>query len=151
MKYILIILMFLCSCSAEWHMKQAVRKNPKYKDSITYVKTVIHKDTIHDTIYIPKHDFQFTINALDGLVDSLTLLYTDSFVEVYGKIDSLQNMKFKGRIKEKLIYKDIIVHDTILVEQKCPPNVTIEEGYPKWYFWLLIFVILLLLIIKFLK
>jgi hypothetical protein len=141
----------LTSCSAEWHLRQAIKKNPKLGDTVVYYKTIIHTDTVHDTVFIPKHDFQFTVNALDGLADSLTLLYTDSFVEIYGKIDSLQNMKFKGRVKDRYIYRDVIVHDSILVEQKCPPNVTIIEGYPKWYLWLFVAIFVGIFLFKILK
>lgn len=149
MRYLLVFLMFLGSCSADWHLKQAIKKNPKLGDSSVFQKVIIHNDTIHDTIFVPKKDFEFTLNLLEGLMDSLQLVYSDSFIEIYGKLDSANNAKFKGKVKERYVPYTVYVHDSILVESKCPPNVTIIEGYPKWYFWigLVIFVLILVILV----
>jgi hypothetical protein len=39
-RFIIIFALFLCSCSAEWHLTRAILKDP----------TIIETDTIHDTI-----------------------------------------------------------------------------------------------------
>jgi hypothetical protein len=151
MRYLLVFLMFLGSCSADWHLKQAIKKNPKLGDSSVFHKVIIHNDTIHDTIYIPKKDFEFTLNLLDGLMDSLQLVYSDSFIEIYGKLDSANNAKFRGKVKERYIPYTVYIHDTISIEAKCPPNITVVDGYPKSYFWLGLVIFVLIFILWLLK
>jgi len=144
MKYLIPFLIFLGACSAEWHIKQAVRKNPSLTDSTKFVKVVVIHDTLYDTVYVPSHKFE--VNNIDGLTDSLTLLFSDSFVELYGKIDSL-GLSLKGKVKERLIPYTVYDVDTVIVETKCPPNVTVVEGYPKWYLWVVLGIFALILLI----
>lgn len=139
MRYLILIL-FLSSCSAEWHLRKAIKKNPEYgKPKIKY-ELVLYRDTIRDTIVVPHHDFSFNLDSLCNVVDSFNMVYSDSILTIYGKLDSLGKMKFKGKVKEKLIPFEVIVHDTIKVAVECPPAITINSGYPKWYLWLFIFI-----------
>lgn len=146
MRYLLVFLMFLGSCSAEYHLKQAIKKNPKYGDS-TYktiitekIKTIIVYDTIPGDSNI-----QYTTH----LVDSLHKVYNDSFTTVYQIINSL------GKVKTVVVRKPIYLHDTISVTLRdtiklaCPKQIVVQDGYPKWYFWLglVIFVLILTIIV----
>ena len=150
MRY-LFILLLLTSCSAEWHLKRAIKLNPSYGDSSKNIQMVIVHDTIHDTILVPSHKFSFTVDSLRGVLDSFSVVYNDSFLTIYGKLDSLGRHSFKGTIKERLIPYEVIIHDTSYIETKCPPSIVVNEGYPKYYLWILIGIFALLLIYKFVK
>lgn len=153
MKYlnIIVLFLFLTSCSAEWHLKRAIKKNPSYGDSTKTTTLVIVHDTIRDTLFVPDHKFEFTVDSLHNLMDSFNMVYNDSFVYIYGKLDSLGKLTFKGKVKERRIPYEVIVHDTVLVESKCPPNVTVINGYPKWYLWVLISIFATVILIKVFK
>jgi len=148
---IIVLLLFLTSCSAEWHLKRAIKKNPKYGDSTKTETLVIVHDTVHDTLFVPSHNFEFTLDSLHNLMDSFSVVYSDSFISVYGKLDSLGKLNFKGKVKERLIPFEVIVHDTVKIETKCPPSVTVIEGYPKWYLWVLICIFAIIVLIKIFK
>lgn len=147
----LILILFLSSCSAEWHLRKAIKKNPEYgKPKIKY-ELVLYRDTIRDTIIVPHHDFSFNLDSLCNVVDSFNMVYSDSILTIYGKLDSLGKVKFKGRVKEKLVPFEVIVHDTIKVAVECPPAITINSGYPKWYFWLISIIFALFTLYKAIK
>lgn len=148
--YIILMVFLLSACSAEWHLHRAIKKNPKYGDSTKVTQIIIVHDTIRDTILIPEHKFSFTIDSLRNALDVYNMVYNDSFLTIYGKLDSLGKIKFTGTVKEKKVPFEVIIHDTIKVETKCPQNITVVEGYPKWYFWVLIgiFALILILLIK---
>lgn len=143
---ILFFCLFLSACSAEYHLKQAIKKNPKYGDS-TYktiitekIKTVIIYDTLPGD-----SSFQYSSFYLDSLLK----VYNDSFTTVYQVIDKL------GKVKTTVVRKPIYLHDTLTftvrdtVKVACPEQINVQEGYPKWYFWLglLIFVAILVYLI----
>jgi len=147
MKYLIIILALLSSCTAEWHLKQAIKKNSKYGDS-TYKTVIFKKDTlikIYDTIP-GDSSFQFTILYRD----SLNKVFSDSFTTVYQTVDSL------NKVKTTVVRRPIFIHDSILVSVRdtvkveVPKTIELKEGYPIWYFWVLIaiFVLVLWLILK---
>jgi len=137
MRY-LIILLLLTSCSAEWHLHRAIKLNPKYGDSTKITKMVLVHDTIRDTILVPSHRFEFTIDSLRSSLDSFNMVYSDSFITIFGKLDSLGKIKMKGKIVEKRIPFEVIVHDTIQVDVQCPPSIVVSDGYPNLYLWVLI-------------
>lgn len=136
MKYLLILLLF-CSCSAEYHLKKALKKNPKLGDSTTKYIPYTKDTTIYVNIYI-KGDTgtQFSKRMLD----SLQQVYNDSFTSVFQLVDSLGNVKTEVIRKPFYIHDsvDVIIHDTI--QTKCPPQITVQEGYKKQWVWLLIII-----------
>ena len=147
----LMILLLMTSCSAEWHLLRAIKLNPKYGDSTKTTVQIILHDTVHDTLLVPSHEFDFTIDSLRNCLDSFSMVYNDSFVTVYGQLDSLGKLKFKGKVKERLVPFEVIIRDTIEKEIECPPSIIVEpSGYPKWYLWVLIgiFVVIIIFIKK---
>lgn len=57
MKRFLVIslVIFLSSCSAEWHLQQAIKKGIELsKDTLSLVDTIITKEVFHDTTVITK-------------------------------------------------------------------------------------------------
>lgn len=142
MRYLIFILFLITSCTAEWHLKQAIKKNPKYGDS-TYKTVIFKKDTlikIYDTIP-GDSSFQFTLFYRD----SLNKVFSDSFTTVYQSIDSL------NKVKTTVVRRPIYVRDSILVnivdtvKIDVPKTIEIKQGYPVWYFWVLIAIFVLVL------
>ena len=134
MKYLLILLLF-CSCSAEYHLRQAIKLNPKLVDSAIKYVPYIKDTTIYVKIYV-KGDS--TSQNSKQIIDSLQRVFNDSFTTVYQLVDSL------GNVKTNVVRKPFYVHDSIPFEVKIkipckfPPQIIVQEGYNKMWFWLLI-------------
>lgn len=142
-------MLILSACSAEYHLKQAIKKNPKlgepsvvlipyYKD--TNIIITIIGDTSDQTVKYKKWYKQ--------ALDSVTIAFNDSFVEVAQTIDSLGNLKTKVIRKP---YKDtiqLIIHDTIRYVNA--PKITLPEKEIeiKWYIWLLFIIFVAAVCIK---
>ena len=149
MKKIILLLLIFSSCSAEYHLKQAIKKNPKlgessvvlvpyYKD--TNILITIIGDTSDQTVKFKKWYKQ--------ALDSVTIAFNDSFVEVSQVIDSLGDLKTKVIRKPYHDTIQLVIHDTLRVQM--PGRITIEkEEFPiKWYWILLFFIIFLIVLDK---
>jgi len=119
----LILLSSLISCSAQWHLKKAVQKDPLIlvKDTLVVTDTVVSPpvaitDTVimkqHDTITLVKDRLKVKIVkvndtiTIDAICDSDTII---SIVEVpYEKILYVEKETFFDKIKT-LIYLLIII------------------------------------------
>lgn len=138
MKKLIFFLLVVSSCSAEYHLKQAIKKNPKLGDSTTvfvpyYKDTTITINIIGDTSDQNVKFKQWYKQAMD----SVAVAYNDSFVQVNQTIDSLGNLKTKVIRKPYTVTTQVIIHDT--VEIKIPPAITVKNGFEiKWYIWLLL-------------
>ena len=138
MKKLIFFLLVVSSCSADYHLKQAIKKNPKLGDSTVklvpyYKDTNIVINIIGDTSDQNVKFKQWYKQAMD----SVAVAYNDSFVQVNQTIDSLGNLKTKVIRKPYTITTQVIIHDT--VEIKVPPIITVKNGFEiKWYIWLLL-------------
>lgn len=138
MKKLIFLVLVLFSCSAEYHLKKAIKKNPKLGDSTTvlvpyYKDTIIEVKIIGDT---SNQDVKFK-KWYKQAMDSVAVAYNDSFVQVNQTIDSLGNLKTNVIRKPYTITTQVIIHDT--VEIKVPPVITVKNGFEiKWYIWLLL-------------
>jgi hypothetical protein len=61
-----------------------------------------------------------------------------------------KNFKLKGKVKEKLIHHEVIVHDTVPVEVPCPNPIYSLSKFEEFQIWLgrilgLLLVILLII------
>jgi hypothetical protein len=134
----LFFLLVVSSCSADYHLKQAIKKNPRLGDSTVklvpyYKDTNIVINIIGDTSDQNVKFKQWYKQAMD----SVAVAYNDSFVQVNQTIDSLGNLKTKVIRKPYTITTQVIIHDT--VEIKVPPAITVKNGFEiKWYIWLLL-------------
>ena len=134
----LFFLLVVSSCSADYHLKQAIKKNPKLGDSTVklvpyYKDTNIVINIIGDT---SDQNVKFK-KWYKQAMDSVAVAYNDSFVQVNQTIDSLGNLKTKVIRKPYTITTQVIIHDT--VEIKVPPAITVKNGFEiKWYIWLLL-------------
>lgn len=110
MRYLILISLLLTSCSAQWHLKRAIKKDPSIVKPDTFIKydtTIVFKDRILcDSFYTTEYD---------------TVVVQDSFV--YTKVI---------RIKDKIKVYTKCKGDTIRITEKIqlPPQVLFKEPSP---------------------
>ena len=115
----LILVLSLTSCSAQWHLKKAVQKDPLIlvKDTLVVMDTVVSPpvaitDTVimrqHDTITLVKDRLRVKIVkvndtiTIDAICDSDTII---SIVEVpYDKIVYVEKESLWDKVKNLAIY-----------------------------------------------
>jgi len=115
----LTLVLLLTSCSAQWHLKKAVHKDPTIleKDTLVVTDTVVSPpvaitDTVimkqHDTITLVKDRLRVNIVkvndtiTIDAICDSDTII---SIVEVpYDKIVYVEKESLWDKIKNLAIY-----------------------------------------------
>jgi hypothetical protein len=115
----LIVVLLLTSCSAQWHLKTAVRKDPLIleKDTLVVMDTVVSPpvaitDTVimkqHDTITLVKDKLRVKIVkvndtiTIDAICDSDTIVRT---IKVpYDKIVYVEKESVWDKIKSLAIY-----------------------------------------------
>ena len=120
----LILLTSLTSCSAQWHLKKAVQKNPMIlkKDTLVVQDTivvppVVLKDTVimkqHDTITLVKDRLRVKIVkvndtiTIDAICDSDTIVRT---IEVpYEKIVYVEKKTFWDKFKDMILMISILM------------------------------------------
>jgi len=123
---IILLLLVISSCSANYHLKMALKKNPKLGDSTTvlvpyYKDTTIVFTIVGDTSDQAKKFKEWYKQASD----SMTIAFNDSFVQVSQVIDSLGNLKTKVIRKPFTHYVQVIIHDTVKVQ--VPPRIVLKE------------------------
>jgi hypothetical protein len=150
MRYLLIILsLILVSCSSEWHMKRALKKNPKLADSsVKYVP--YYKDTVV-TIQIVGDTSDQSIKFAEWykkIADSTMIVFSDSFTHVTQELDSLGKLKTKVVRLPYEVKQLVTIHDTIQV--KLPPQVIVKKeiGGFTWVLILIAIILFLLLLNK---
>ena len=150
MRYLLIVLsLILVSCSSEWHMKRALKKNPKLADSsVKYVP--YYKDTVV-TIQIVGDTSDQSVKYAEWykkIADSTMIVFSDSFTHVTQELDSLGKLKTKVIRLPYEVKQLVTIHDTIQV--KMPPQVIVknEIGSFTWILILIAIVLFLLLLNK---
>ena len=117
--YLLTATILLTSCSAQWHLKKAVQKDPSVleKDTLIVMDTVVSPpvaitDTVimkqHDTITLVKDRLRVRIVkvndtiTIDAICDSDTII---SIVEIpYEKVVYVEKESLFGKIKNLAIY-----------------------------------------------
>jgi hypothetical protein len=145
-RIILILVLLISSCSAEWHLKKAISKNPKYGDS-TKIYVPYRKDT---TIYVEipgkldSNQMAFKEWYLK-VKDSTATVYRDSFLYVYQQLDSLGNLKTKIVNVPYKVEVPVVIHDTIPV--KVPPKIIVKEKGWTTIDWVLLSTSLLLFLL----
>jgi len=148
MRYLILILsLFVVGCSSNWHLKRAIKKNPNLLDSLTYEKTITIRDTIHDTILIPEHNFDFNLDT-SRIKDTFSMVYEDSTVIIQAKKEG-NVTKLRGKVKTRYIRRTIYRTRKIKVPCNCPPQVTLMGNKDKfmlisgYLFWILLVISIL--------
>lgn len=147
MRYLLIILsLIFVSCSSEWHMKQALKKNPKLADSsVKYVP--YYKDTTI-TIQILGDTSDQSVKYAEWykkIADSTMVVFSDSFTHVTQELDSLGKLKTKVIRLPYEVKQIVTIHDTIPV--KMPPQVIVKNEVGGFSMILILLVIILFLLL----
>lgn len=145
MKYIVILFLFLASCSPQKRFQRLIEKNP---DLIKNLDTkVIVNDTIieTDTIFIEGATIEVPFNV-DSLTRKYTEIYEDSFVSISLAVDSLRELKTKVKVKDRFFTKTDTIYYTkeITVPSK---GIVYENKRWMWAFigsWVLIFALVAL-------
>jgi hypothetical protein len=133
----LFFLLVLQSCSANYHLKRALKKDPRLGDSTTKFVPYYKDTTIVITIIGDTSDQTLKFKQwYKQATDSMSIAFNDSFVQVNQTIDSLGNLKTKVVRKPYNVTTEVIIHDTIKVQM--PPIITLPEKEFKvmWYVWL---------------
>jgi hypothetical protein len=129
----LIAVLLLTSCSAQWHLKTAVRKDPLIleKDTLVVMDTVVSPpvaitDTVimkqHDTITLVKDKLRVKIVkvndtiTIDAICDSDTII---SIIEVpYEKIVYVPQKTLRQKIERYFLFFVLAVLSILLVRIK---------------------------------
>jgi hypothetical protein len=110
---LLLILLLFSGCSAEYHLKQAIKKNP----DIIMMKVAIQKDTI-----LIRDSFEFTDTFYSKLIDTFTIQKDGVKTIVYRNHDVIR-------------VKTIVKGDTIKVRQTIyQPVIKIKDCQHNWWF-----------------
>jgi hypothetical protein len=104
---VLLISLLLTSCSAQWHLNRAIKKDPsilKHKDTVLKIDTVVYTNNYYheDSFQYTKYD---TITYQDTLV-KIKLVVKDKtvYMRVEKKSDTIR-LKFTRTIRIKTIEK----------------------------------------------
>ena len=126
----LILILSLTSCSAQWHLKKAVQKDPMIleRDTLVVTDTVVSPpvaitDTVimkqHDTITLVKDRLRVKIVkvndtiTIDAICDSDTII---SIVEVpYEKIVYVEKKTFWDKFKDMILMISILMGCIMIV------------------------------------
>lgn len=116
MRVLAIFIIFVLSgCSAQWHLKQAIKKDPTIliEDTIIYRDTIVIRDSIIslDTFVMAKID---TITIVNEGIKTEIIRYHDRFI-----------------VKQK------IKSDTMFLEKRISvPKIIHKTSCPKYWIWL---------------
>ena len=113
----ILIALLLTSCSANWHIKRAVKKEPGILTHVTVFDTIIIREekVLHDTFLTTEYD---TVTLEDSFVYTQVIREKD-IIKVYTKCKA----------------------DTVRITKTLPPQVMITEKQCDWQVtikWLLI-------------
>lgn len=134
----IFFLFVLQSCSADYHLRQAIKKNPRLGDSTT-IMVPFYKDTnIIVTIVGDTSDQNVKFRQwYKQATDSMAVAFNDSFVQVAQTIDSLGNLKTKVIRKAYHDTVRVVIRETKFV--KAPAQILVEDKFTiKWYIWVLL-------------
>jgi hypothetical protein len=145
----IFFLFVLQSCSANYHLKRAIKKNPRLGDSTT-IMVPFYKDTniivtiIGDTSNQNVKFRQWYKQA----TDSMAVAFNDSFIEVNQTIDSLGNLKTKVIRKTYHDTVRVVIRETKFI--KAPAQIIVKEDKftIKWYIWVLLAIFVTVFCIK---
>jgi hypothetical protein len=145
----IFFLFVLQSCSANYHLKQAIKKNPRLGDS-TIILVPFYKDTnIIVTIIGDTSDQSVKFRQwYKQATDSMAIAFNDSFVEVNQTIDSLGNLKTKVIRKPYHDTVRVVIRETKFI--KIPGQIIVKEDKfkIKWYIWVLLAIFVTVFCIK---
>jgi len=121
---VIFIAAFFSSCSAQWHVERALKKNP----NIITEKVILQKDTL-----IVRDSVQFTDTFITQEIDTI-------------KIENERVRTVVYRFRDTFRVVQTLKGDTVRVTQKVVTPV--KEAKPNYWGWIVAGIILLIWIIK---
>lgn len=121
----LLIAILLSSCSAQWHLKKACKKQPD----------ICQEQTIRIDTFTVRDTFSYHDTFVTNSFDTITIDTGSVKVQIIREHDIIRTF-----IKQK--------PDTafITIEKKLPPQVIYKESWFKWWYLLIIFAIFVIII-----
>ena len=121
----LLIAILLSSCSAQWHLKKACKKQPD----------ICQEQTIRIDTFTLRDTFSYHDTFITNSFDTITIDTGSVQVKIIREHDIIRTF-----IKQK--------PDTafITIEKKLPPQVIYREHWFKWWYLLIIFAIFVIII-----
>lgn len=114
---LLLFIVLLSSCSAEWHIRRAIKKNPR----------ILRADTIqvHDTLYVPQVHYDTTI--ISKPIDTVLIEKERLRIKITRHYDTLR-------------VEGVCLADTIFNEKKIPYNKIVYKprAWYDRYWWLIL-------------
>ena len=126
----LILLTSLTSCSAQWHLKKAVRKDPAIleKDTLVVTDTVVSPpvaitDTVtlkqHDTITVVKDRLKVQLVKVNDTVTINAVCDSDTIISIvevpYEKIVYVEKKTFWDKFKDIILMVAILLGCLMIV------------------------------------
>ena len=132
MKHLINLFIAIClvSCSAGWHIKRAIAKDPSIleKDTIVFTDSVhvITKEVTHDSVFQVSKDT--VVIRKDNLI--IKHYYNNDSVYLYGECESDTIVRWKTYEvpTEKVVYN--------------------ESWFPKWLWWVIGLIVILFVLKK---
>lgn len=128
----LILLSSLMSCSAQWHLKKAVQKDPLIleKDTLVVTDTVVSPpvaitDTVtlkqHDTIVIQKDRLKVQLVKVNDTITINAECASDTIVTTievpYEKVVYVEQPSFLDKVKSLLLYVLLVLIGIKLIQK----------------------------------
>jgi hypothetical protein len=127
---LLLILLLFTGCSAEYHLKRAIKKNP----DIIMMKVAVQKDTI-----VIRDSFAFTDTFYSKKIDTLTI-----------EKDGVKTIVYRNH--DVIRVKTVVKGDTIKVKQTIyQPMIKVKECQHNWWIYVIILVAVYLVTLIFKK
>jgi hypothetical protein len=128
------IIVGFASCSAQFHLRRAVAKDPSLLKSKTIHKTIIDSVFVQDTIKMPGVD---TVFSFLPIKNEWKIAYEDNRAKLQIMKGENGNLKFRLSEKPLVIYYNAVIPHVTEVSFEVPPIAEVKSmlgirDYFKW-------------------
>jgi hypothetical protein len=141
MKFRSIVVLFLfTSCSANWHIKKAIKKDPTIQKTLEYVDTLRLKKTVIDTIHTSDSTYYIQVKEMsyDTVVKFVYQKYDFSELKSWYQIKQEEKTKRVQIRNERKENKTKIKQEGKTDRTKIRQENKTERGGSWWWLWLAI-------------
>lgn len=135
---IFVFLLFLCSCSAQWHLNQAQRKDPGIFSSDTSSTITFTTRTRIDTFYLDTIKVDTLLEVDTRLVvDTVEVIKDGVATTIYiNRADTVERWRVQTRIDS--IPVPVEITDTVWMKQDEITDTYIKMSWWRKWWWILI-------------
>lgn len=128
-KYLLIAAITLSSCSASWHIKRAVKKDPTILKATEV--TITHRDTIlvRDTLYYKGVDTSISFD-IDSIRERFREVVLNDSTRIRVLLQKNGKLLLELSRKPDTVYYEKRVPYEVRIQAPCPPQVV--QPYSWW-------------------